>query len=126
MINPSLDAIDANASDFLRALSCLVQTTANQPSTLSVASISDGFTSSESLKNRLDDAFNSLSESSKSFIPVVSAALLITSSAVGASMMVLPDLARGPGLIVSSGIIGGELGLIQNMMQDMVHSAVST
>jgi tyrosine-specific transport protein len=76
------------------------------PSVLSVASISDGFSSSESLKDRIDDRLNSLSESCQSFIPVVSSALLITSSAVGASMMVLPDLARGPGLVVSSGLIG--------------------
>ena len=40
-------------------------------------------------------------------MPVLSAALLITSNEVGASMMVLPELAQSPGMIVSSGLILG-------------------
>jgi tyrosine-specific transport protein len=39
------------------------------------------------------------------YLPVVSAALLITSNTVGASMMVLPGLAQGPGMIASSALI---------------------
>ena len=41
--------------------------------------------------------------------PIISAALLITSNTVGASMMVLPGLAQGPGMIASSGLFGGQL-----------------
>lgn len=40
---------------------------------------------------------------------VVAAALLITTNTVGASMMVLPGLASGPGLMISSGFMFGEL-----------------
>ena len=43
------------------------------------------------------------------YLPVVSAALLITSNTVGASMMVLPGLAQGPGMIASSALIAGKL-----------------
>lgn len=43
-----------------------------------------------------------------SFLPVLSAALLITSNTVGASMMVLPGLAQGPGMITSSALILGK------------------
>lgn len=41
----------------------------------------------------------------ESFIKILSAALLITSNTVGASMMVLPSLASGPGLMISSSVI---------------------
>lgn len=43
----------------------------------------------------------------KKFAAIVSAALLITSNTVGASMMVLPGLAQGPGTITSSCIFFG-------------------
>lgn len=43
----------------------------------------------------------------KKFAAIVSAALLITSNTVGASMMVLPGLAQGPGMITSSCIFFG-------------------
>jgi len=46
----------------------------------------------------------SQSTDTKTLFPVISAALLITSNTVGASMMVLPGLAQGPGMIASSGI----------------------
>lgn len=39
---------------------------------------------------------------------IIGAALLITSNTVGASMMALPSLASGPGLLVSSGVIFGK------------------
>ncbi len=41
----------------------------------------------------------------ESFIKILTAALLITSNTVGASMMVLPSLASGPGLMISSSVI---------------------
>lgn len=80
----------------------------DKPSVLSAASISDGFAPSDLIRYRTDDVLDSLSENAKNFIPIISAAFLLTSNTVGASMMVLPDLARGPGLLVSSGLIGGE------------------
>ena len=39
---------------------------------------------------------------------IIGAALLITSNTVGASMMALPSLASGPGLLVSSGVMFGK------------------
>jgi len=51
----------------------------------------------------------SQSTDTKQLFPIISAALLITSNTVGASMMVLPGLAQGPGMIASSGLFGGEL-----------------
>jgi len=53
----------------------------------------------------------SQSTDTKTLFPVISAALLITSNTVGASMMVLPGLAQGPGMIASSGIFVGECSL---------------
>lgn len=50
----------------------------------------------------------SQSTDTKKLFPIISAALLITSNTVGASMMVLPGLAQGPGMIASSGLFGGE------------------
>eukprot|EP00554_Chaetoceros_debilis_P005154 CAMPEP_0194085842 /NCGR_PEP_ID=MMETSP0149-20130528/19021_1 /TAXON_ID=122233 /ORGANISM="Chaetoceros debilis, Strain MM31A-1" /LENGTH=555 /DNA_ID=CAMNT_0038768821 /DNA_START=134 /DNA_END=1799 /DNA_ORIENTATION=+ len=80
--------------------------TDDKASVLSAASISDGFAPSDLIRYRTDDVLDSFSESAKNFIPIMSAAFLLTSNTVGASMMVLPDLARGPGLLVSSGLIG--------------------
>lgn len=42
----------------------------------------------------------------KNLLAVISAAFLITSNTVGASMMVLPGLAQGPGMIASSALFG--------------------
>lgn len=80
---------------------------------LSAASISTGnFASTtatsantDSLGNFIGSITEGLPEMSN-ILPVVSAALLITSNTVGASMMVLPGLAQGPGMIVSSLLIG--------------------
>ena len=83
---------------------------------LSASSISSGnfsptIQSNNDMANLIDSITGSLQES-KNFLPVVSAALLITSNTVGASMMVLPGLAQGPGMIVSSGLIAGKLHFV--------------
>mmetsp|Transcript_4936 Transcript_4936/g.6373 ORF Transcript_4936/g.6373 Transcript_4936/m.6373 type:complete len:637 (+) Transcript_4936:178-2088(+) len=65
----------------------------------------------QDFKERLESLIKSISSQSEDILPnnalfkVIGAALLITSNTVGASMMVLPELASGPGLMVSSCII---------------------
>ena len=46
-----------------------------------------------------------------SILPVLSTAMLITSNTVGASMLVLPDLAAGPGMGISSVILVGAFAM---------------
>ena len=82
---------------------------------LSAASISSGFAPPPPADS-YGDIVRSVSQSLpdiSSFLPVLSASLLITSNTVGASMMVLPGLAQGPGMIASSMLIGGELIVYQ-------------
>lgn len=64
-----------------------------------------------SVEERIEKFIESLSEGDQNAIPdslgkVIGSALLITSNTVGASMMVIPSLASGPGMVVSSGMIG--------------------
>jgi hypothetical protein len=84
---------------------------------LSAASISSGFSPSNVAANPPTDTLGNLLEPIRSilpevdmsnYLPVLSAALLMTSNTVGASMMVLPGLAQGPGMIASSALIGGK------------------
>jgi hypothetical protein len=53
-----------------------------------------------------------------SIVPIGSAALLITSNTVGAGMMTLPELASGPGLLATSGLMFGTylLNLISGLL----------
>ena len=83
------------------------------PFELSAASISSTDSNTPFRKDGLEDFIKSVGESARDVIPygfdrVLGAALLITSNTVGASMMVLPELANGPGLLVSSGLFFGE------------------
>lgn len=70
---------------------------------LSASTISDdSFSSFEDDESPLLSWMPEQSTDMKKFAAIVSAALLITSNTVGASMMVLPGLAQGPGMITSS------------------------
>ncbi len=82
------------------------------PFELSAASISTDI-GTPFRKDGLEELIKSVSEGVKDAVPygfdrVLGAALLITSNTVGASMMVLPELANGPGLLVSSGVFFGK------------------
>ena len=96
-----------------------IRTSKKADGRLSAASISSGFSPSnvnvaanpptDTLRNLLEPIRSVLPEVDMSnYLPVLSAALLMTSNTVGASMMVLPGLAQGPGMIASSALIGGK------------------
>ena len=83
------------------------------PFELSAASISSDI-GTPFKEDGLDRFIKSVGEGVKDVIPfgldrVLGAALLITSNTVGASMMVLPELVTGPGLLVSSGVFFGKI-----------------
>lgn len=84
-------------------------------SAASLFSESVGTTSYANTENMLEEFERIMSKvlpNGKKIMPVISAALLITSTTVGASMMVLPGLAQGPGMIVSSSLIAGAWGCL--------------
>jgi len=72
---------------------------------------------------QLEEIFSKVLPHGEKIMPVISAALLITSTTVGASMMVLPGLAQGPGMIVSSGLIGAVY--IINLMSGLLIAEVA-
>ena len=58
-----------------------------------------------------------------SILPVVSTALLITGNTIGAGMLVLPDLAAGPGMGLSTAIFVG--AFIMNLLSGLVIAEVA-
>lgn len=58
-----------------------------------------------------------------SILPIGSASLLITSNTVGAGMMTLPELASGPGLLATSGLMIGSY--IINLISGLLIAEVS-
>lgn len=58
-----------------------------------------------------------------SIVPIGSAALLITSNTVGAGMMTLPQLAAGPGILATSGLMLGTY--ILNLISGLLIAEVS-
>lgn len=58
-----------------------------------------------------------------SIVPIGSASLLITSNTVGAGMMTLPELASGPGLLATSGLM--ILTYIINLISGLLIAEVS-
>jgi hypothetical protein len=74
----------------------------------SIATSSFSYPSMDLVFDEFEKLLSRVLPNGKAIMPVISAALLITSNTVGASMMVLPGLAQGPGMIVSSGLIGGK------------------
>jgi tyrosine-specific transport protein len=58
-----------------------------------------------------------------SLLPVLSAALLITGNTVGATMLVLPDVATGPGMSISTGIFLG--AFLINLLSGLVIADVA-
>lgn len=56
-------------------------------------------------------------------VPVLSTALLITGNTVGASMLVLPDLAAGPGMAISSVVLIG--AYLMNLMSGLCIAQVA-
>lgn len=56
-------------------------------------------------------------------VPVLSTALLITGNTVGASMLVLPDLAAGPGMAISSSVLVG--AYFMNLMSGLCIAQVA-
>lgn len=75
---------------------------------LSASSVASGNYAQPNMNRNILQNFLEGAPEVASFLPVLSAALLITSNTVGASMMVLPGLAQGPGMITSSALILGE------------------
>jgi tyrosine-specific transport protein len=66
--------------------------------------------SSSRSSRRQDAASSSIPDANfleQFLLPVLSTALLITGNTVGASMLVLPELAAGPGMAISSGVLVG-------------------
>lgn len=72
---------------------------------LSASSVASGNYAQPNMNRNILQNFLEGAPEVASFLPVLSAALLITSNTVGASMMVLPGLAQGPGMITSSALI---------------------
>ena len=75
--------------------------------------MNDNSAATLSMEKRIEKLTQWISEGLDDVIPgslgkVISSALLITSNTVGASMMVIPTLASGPGMVVSSGLIFSE------------------
>lgn len=66
------------------------------------AGAASGTSSSSSSNTIIPDASSFLEQF---LLPVLSTALLITGNTVGASMLVLPELAAGPGMAISSGVL---------------------
>ena len=62
-------------------------------------------------------------ESTTAVIPVLSASLLITGNTVGAGMLVLPELAAGPGMAVATSIFG--LAFVINLISGLLIAEVA-
>ena len=60
---------------------------------------------------------------STSVLPVLSSALLITGNTVGAGMLVLPELASGPGLLISTSVFVG--AFLINLLSGLIIAEVA-
>ena len=74
-------------------------------------------------RSRSDTSIPNASVLEEFLIPVLSTALLITGNTVGASMLVLPDLAAGPGMAISSGVLIG--AYLMNLMSGLCIAQVA-
>jgi hypothetical protein len=94
-----------------------ISTSSKMDYRLSASSMNDGYVVGNDQENsrkgisQLDPRTEESSDLKK-MLAVISAAFLVTSNTVGASMMVLPGLAQGPGMIASSSLFGGTFILI--------------
>lgn len=86
---------------------------------LSASSVSEPWSEKSALRNDL----HSVTTWETTMLPVLSTSLLITGNTVGAGMLILPELAAGPGMATSSGIFG--MAFLINLISGLLIAEVA-